>query len=74
MSGCGVPDTDSDEVGMLFGGCCAGNGGRCDRVVNVGAHDSVNALQDGLADCVDSCPKDTNNDADGDGICGDVDR
>ena len=37
-----------------------------ESAVNVGAHDFVNALQDGLADCVDSCPKDTNNDADGD--------
>ena len=45
-----------------------------ESAVNVGAHDFVNALQDGLADCVDSCPKDTNNDADGDDICGDVDR
>ena len=43
-------------------------------VVNVGAHDSANASQDGMADCVDRCPQDANNDADGDGICGDGDR
>ena len=71
-----MPDTDSDEVGMLFGGCFVLEGREIGgkSVVNVGGNDSANALQDGLADCVDSCPKDTNNDADGDGICGDVDR
>ncbi len=29
---------------------------------------------DGMADCIDTCPNDPDNDVDGDGVCGDVDN
>ena len=67
---CGCRVLEGRGFGVESGGTRLGDAG----VLDLGAHDSVNVLQDGLADCVDSCPNDANNDADRDGICGDVDR
>ena len=36
-------------------------------------YDNVDTDSDGLADGCDTCPNDDANDADGDGVCGDVD-
>jgi hypothetical protein len=59
-----VPDDPPIEV-------CDGRDNDCNGQVDEGFAD---ADTDGVADCVDACPQDPDNDADGDAVCGDVDN
>ncbi len=56
------PDTDGDGV--------IDNDDNCPLVANP---DQLDSDGDGLGDACDACPFDVDNDADGDGACGDVD-
>ena len=55
-------DTDSDGLGDI-----------CDNCAGVANADQANTDGDELGDVCDECPFDPSNDADGDGVCGDVD-
>jgi hypothetical protein len=62
--GCGVADTDTDGDGVAN---CNDN---CDNIANANQADNDN---DGLGNACDICPNHIGNDADGDGVCGDID-
>ncbi len=77
VDGDGTPNSpvagDVDVGAFEFGaGCvpqpevCDGVDNNCDDVVDEGFPDTDG---DGMADCVDACPADPANDADGDGVC-----
>ncbi len=62
--GCAV-DTDGDIDGVSD---------TCDNCPIVGNPEQTDDDHDGIGDACDACPIDPTNDADGDGICGDVDN
>jgi thrombospondin type 3 repeat protein len=55
-------DTDGDGVADI-----------CDNCPKVKNADQADSDFDGIGDACDKCPNDPENDADGDGLCGDVD-
>ena len=79
-------DGDQDGVGDVCDNCPAtanadqadadedGVGDVCDNCPDTANADQADADDDGQGDACDICPYDPDNDADGDGVCGDVDR
>src|SRR5262249_38075969 len=65
----------SDEFVIFAAGDTDGDGvpDICDNCPKVANADQADSDFDGIGDVCDKCPNDPENDADGDGLCGDVD-
>ena len=81
----GQEDTDQDLIGDACDNCVFtpnpdqtdsdndGVGNACDNCINVRNADQIDSDFDGQGDACDVCPFDALDDADGDGLCGNVD-
>jgi len=88
VCGCGVPDVDTDGDGTMDCVDNCSNvanvaqadadddqiGDVCDNCPTNANPDQADSDSDAVGDACDICPNDSDNDIDGDGVCGDVDN
>ena len=77
QDGDGIPDAEDNCITVKnanqLDGDTDGVGDACDNCPNAANADQADADADGIGDVCDTCTHDAANDADGDGVCGDID-